>query len=278
MRLRRALRRGEHQHDITVIVPVRNRMGPAIENTLRAVRGQSYPSELVRLVIVDYNSDAPYADWLATIAAKHHAALIRVADVSEWNKSHCLNIAIRRCTTRYLMVLDADVLLASNYLQRAIDELARDPLQVVMSQILDLPETERDFPPEFDDADLVSARQRAAARTSGLHHEGTIITATEVLKRLRGYDENFRIWGAEDNDMVRRLEHYAMDLTSVASTSFYLHQWHPKYEGADPDVIERQFQANWAYLKRTQRTLVRNRQEWGGEKAAVIPSAGTLVG
>ena len=270
----RPFRRARLQHvlaslparpDVTVVIPVRNRSGGAIDNTLRALRRQTYPRDLVQVVLVDYNSIATHAAWLATAARTYQATVIQVANVHEWNKPHCLNVAIRRCVTRYVMILDADIVLASDYLQEAISELTRDPLQVVMNQILDLPEQARNLPPEFTDADLAGARKNAVPRTPGLHHEGTFVTTTEVLKQLRGFDENIKLWGSEDNDIIGRLENYAMTLTTLAGKTFYLHQWHPLYDGADPELIDRQFKANWAYVTRLQGKFVRNPYGWGAE-------------
>jgi len=264
-RLRRVLQRLPKRSGVTVVIPVRNRSGLAVENTLRALRRQTYARELIQISIVDYASDPEHASWLSAAAVRHDAVVVRVTDAREWNKPHCLNVGIRRASTRYLAVLDADIVLASDYLEEAIAELERDPLQVVLNQILDLAERDN-LPADFTDADLIAAKRKAVPRTPGLYHEGTLVTTLQVVTQLRGYDENFKRWGAEDNDIVNRLENYAMNLTTLATKTYYLHQWHPLYDGADPELIGKQFQANWAYLTSVQRKLVRNPQGWGATR------------
>ena len=112
----------------------------------------------MHIALVDYNSDAPHATWLSAAAGWYQTTVIQVANVREWNKSHCLNIGIRRCLTRYVMILDADILLAADYLHEAVAELSRDPLQVVMNQILDLAQPDSILPQEFTDSDLLAAK------------------------------------------------------------------------------------------------------------------------
>src|SRR6187401_2454044 len=71
--LRRRLQRAGSRPDVTVVIPLRNRSGAAIENTLRAVRRQTYPRNLVHLALVDYNSDEIHAAWLSSAAVRYEA-------------------------------------------------------------------------------------------------------------------------------------------------------------------------------------------------------------
>lgn len=55
---------------------------------------------------------------------------------------------------------------------------------------------------------------------------------TALLHLIRGYDESYELWGGEDDDLFRRLVTLGLERRDLTSDeAFYLHQWHPEYEG-----------------------------------------------
>src|SRR4029079_2259886 len=56
--LRRAVLRHElsRTDDITAVIGSRNRADYRLENAIRSIRSQTYPADLIRIVVVDYGS------------------------------------------------------------------------------------------------------------------------------------------------------------------------------------------------------------------------------
>lgn len=260
------LAQADGRDDITVIIGVRNRADDLLCNALQSIRLQSYPSELVRVVVVDYSSQPPLDQRLKALADQFGAQLIRIEGKSVWNKSHCLNVAIRQATTRFILCSDSDVLLAPNFLEVTVATLRAQPLQVVYSQCLDLPES---LASELGAAartrklpDLDELRKHATPRSSGACNPGIQATYTCFYHLIRGYDEFYEGWGSEDNDLARRMLYLGLSERTVKDQTFYLHQWHPKHQGLSTEEMLRLRARNAQYLA-THFSIRRNGPDWG---------------
>ena len=109
--LRRTVLRHEvsRTDDVTVLIGARNRANYRLENALRSIRSQTYPADLVRIVVVDYGSEPVGASRTASMCARHDAEYLRVDGVEVWSRSRCLNIGIRHANTKFLLVSDVDI-------------------------------------------------------------------------------------------------------------------------------------------------------------------------
>ena len=265
-RLVRELQRGaDRPNDVTVAVGVKNRVDHKILNALRSIREQDYPAELIQPVVVDYDSDPPASRELRNLCERFGARCVRVDNQPVWRRAHCLNVAIKQAATRFVMSTDTDVILAPNFIREAIAVLRDDPLTVVYSQMLDLPEETDDVARAMaaeQSADLDALRARATPRSRGDCNEGISITYTHYVRRIRGYDEFFQGWGGEDNDLARRLYYLGLRSVSLKDRSFYLHQWHPKFAGVLSPELEEARHRNYRYFQ-TSHSIVRNRDGWG---------------
>ena len=79
---------------------------------------------------------------------------------------------------------------------------------------------------------------------------------------IRGYDEHYEVWGSEDNDLMRRFRYLGLRPQTLDSGSFYLHQWHPKFEGVAGGEHAPAIRRNLAYFWRN-RSILRNDRDWG---------------
>lgn len=76
---------------------------------------------------------------------------------------------------------------------------------------------------------------------------GNIGIARADLERVNGYDENFRSWGCEDDDLRLRLRAAGVGIESILWRTHTYHLWHPKTpsaprtwsEGANVDYLQR---------------------------------------
>jgi glycosyltransferase involved in cell wall biosynthesis len=65
--------------------------------------------------------------------------------------------------------------------------------------------------------------------------------------RVNGFDENFRGWGAEDDDLGRRLKRAGVRLKSILGWTQLYHLWHPRDPSATPNWNDG---ANAGYIRR----------------------------
>ena len=67
------------------------------------------------------------------------------------------------------------------------------------------------------------------------------------FEAVNGFDENFRGWGAEDDDLGRRLKRIGVRLKSILRWTRLYHLWHPRDPSATADWNDG---ANAAYIRR----------------------------
>ncbi len=117
-------------------------------------------------------------------------------------------------------------------------------------------------------AGLTSASERAALRSrhrkivwySLIRHRtkprlagGNFSVWRADYERVNGFDERFRGWGQEDDDLGLRLRAAGVRLESILDRTFTLHVWHP----TDPTATKRwRDGANVAYFHRRGRLTV----------------------
>ena len=85
---------------------------------------------------------------------------------------------------------------------------------------------------------------------------------SDFFKEIRGYDENYSIWGVEDDDIVRRFQLNGIKLKDLSDKTSFIHQWHPKHQGFDESTINEHLKKNTKYFLSND-TIVRNKEKWG---------------
>lgn len=249
---------------ITVVIGIRNRGDYRLRNALWSLKHQDYPDHLVRIVVVDYGSIPEHLASTVQLCDRFGATCVSLLAQGGWNKPKCLNYAIKRTNTKFLLSSDVDVIFPTNYLKEMVSLLKRKPLSVVYSRMLDLPEDSVNAVRELDELDLPiplnALLELATARGAGHENAGINGTYTFYYQYLRGYDEIYEGWGSEDNDLMKRFFILGLDITSIYAAVSYLHQWHPKGEGITN--FHESARKNREYCERTH-SIVRNLQQWG---------------
>jgi cellulose synthase/poly-beta-1,6-N-acetylglucosamine synthase-like glycosyltransferase len=252
------------------VIPVRDRAGTRVENALVSLGWQERvrPAE----IIVTSHGSRPEIDAeLERSCERHGARLLRIGSASEpWCKPLALNSAIRatRPEHDYLMTMDADMILAPNFLTVALETLGRAPRSLVLCRSLDLPQSAR-VPPTVSELRDAYARLCRTARPRGRHGTGGIqLAERRFFFDVRGYDEELVWWGAEDGDMVARARRAGLPVVWLDGRTSMLHQWHPKRHAALVDP-KRRAEASAAWMRnhalvRSKRTVQRNPERWGG--------------
>jgi glycosyltransferase involved in cell wall biosynthesis len=255
---------------IAVVIPVRNRAGQRLRNTLAGLhwQGVGVPAQIL---VVSHGSRPEIDRELQTICAEARATLIPIGAPSQpWNKPLALNTGIRASDPDlpFVMTMDADMILAPNFLEVVLRRLEQQPPALALCRISDLPQ---DAHLPTDPADLQRAfahlRQRTRLRRQ-TGSGGIQAAARSFFFEIRGYDEDLLWWGAMDGDMLIRARAMKLEHAWLEDQTAMLHQWHPRKHAVltDPREIaqaRRHWQVNHDLIRRRARQPVRNAERWG---------------
>lgn len=242
--------------EITVVVPVRNRSGDRLSNCLRSLRWQDVPAGSVEIVVSDFGSDPHHARSIDALAAQFSTVIERNSTGGLWNRSRALNLGVQAATGRLVMCTDADMIFAPDFLASVLRAHAASADALVVCRCHDLPQEVAEQPWQVADFE--------ALRDKSLQRDTTGTGACQVARRafftdVRGYDEAFEHWGAEDDDMLHRAQQYGLSVVWLPTTTAMLHQWHPTMK--NDKWLQRKFN-EWR-LKLTRHRVVKNRSGWG---------------
>ncbi len=253
----------EQPNTVTVVIGIKNRSDYRLRNALWSLANQEYDKKLIDIIVVDYGSETVHQSNSKKLCDEYGAECILLTNPKEWNRSNCLNYAIKRADSKFLLTSDVDVIFPPNYIEVMVNKLLQNPLSVVYSRSNDLPESstawvkklyENNLPIPFDE--LLS---QSSPRSAGIHNAGINGSYVFFYKYIRGYDEFFKGWGSEDNDLMQRFERLGLDICSIFPIS-YLHQWHPKGEGIMDYNIS--VKRNLEYHEKI-KPIIRNLDSWG---------------
>ena len=244
---------------LSVVIPVRNRAGTRLENCLRSLRWQQFDGGL-EVVVSDFGSDASEVAPLQALCDRQGARLVRTETDALWNRSRALNVGIQASAGRYVLCTDADMLFSPDFADHVVRaQREADERALVLCRCHDLPEEVEEVPRALEEFDALRAKA-SVRQTSGT---GACQVATRAFfVAVRGYDEGYEYWGAEDNDMVSRATRYGLQPVWLPEAPAMLHQWHPTMKNDRP--FRRKWN-EWRY-RLTRRVVVKNRKGWGSER------------
>ena len=264
---------------ISAIIPIRNRSGERLANCLRSLRWQEgVAPEDLEVVLVDYGSDPAHRDAVAREAEGFGARVVRVEAGGLWNRSRALNYGLRAARGEYLLCTDVDMIFSPRFIAELLSRHRAAPVsapvspsvspsvsaeagggrgKILFSRCLDLPESVGLARWERGDyerlRDLSSERPTQGTGACQCAHR-------EFFMYVRGYDEGFEHWGAEDDDMRSRALRYGLTPEWVSPVVTMLHQWHPTTKDAHP--WRRRLNKWRLYLTRWR--VRKNAGGWGG--------------
>jgi hypothetical protein len=202
--------RAEGGNDVLVVIPFSDPHGAGrLRNLLAcllALRDQTLPARHYRITVVELDA---FPRWRSAIEPLVDDYLHIHGD-GPFNKSWTLNVGVRATLgpARTLCLLDADILTDREFLERNHARFAD------ADNDAHLPHTEM-LSLDNASSDRAIARRcadgTASAPLPGLH--GLLLrdvpgaclwTRPEIFHRISGFDERYRGWGGEDEDMLYR--------------------------------------------------------------------------
>jgi len=241
---------------ISVVIPVRNRSGIRLDNCLKSLKWQELPEGAMEVLVCDYGSEPEHASSVDKLVAKHDVRLVREQTDAPWNKSIILNIGIQQARGALVMCTDADMVFSADFIAGVLALNERDGAAMVVSRCLDLPESTADA--VCDKVGFEAMRAKASVRqTCGT---GACQAAPKsFFEEVRGYDQAYKHWGAEDDDMLHRAGRYGLEIRWMPESTAMLHQWHPTLKNTR--WLQRRI--NDYRYKLTRHIVVKNKAGWG---------------
>jgi hypothetical protein len=259
-----------------VVIPIRNRAGQRLHNTLASLNWQTI-ARPAQVLVVSHGSQPEVNRELEEICAKESAHLIKFGALSQpWNKPLALNTGIRATSSSipFVMTMDADMILAPNFLEVVFRCLAHDAKKLILCRISDLdkhvtlPNSRDELLRDFQQIQA-TAKLRSPSGSGGIQ-----AAARGFFFEIRGYDEDLLWWGAMDGDILNRARLLNMNIVWIENQTAMLHQWHPRKQNSLTDLYEiEQAQRYWVrnhQLVTSRKNIpYRNPQGWGGEADSV---------
>ncbi len=148
----------------------------------------------------------------------------------EFNKSWGLNLTAKLARSRALIMADVDMLLTLDCLEQIIVELNNGADAVNPYSILvDLHKKETQALYNGQTVLNIERSEQQLNRFERGHQlpfcGGIFAVSVDLFNRAGGFDERFEGWGAEDDAMSMRIEHFALNAVTLTGLSAY-HLWH----------------------------------------------------
>ena len=246
------------KEDITVIIGVKGRCDNRMINTLKSIRNQDYPQNLINIMLIDYDNKKELIPKLKEIYKRYDIDYIRVDNKPLWSKAHATNVGIKKAKTKYILSSDIDIIFERNYIKEAIKELQKHPFQVILSKCFDLPKININKMDYDRIKSLAQPRFKYERLSLGIN-----LALTYFYNKIKGYDEKYKLWGYEDDDLIKRLEIFGLNTKSIEYKSVYFHQWHKMYEGVKKiKGYKKQIEKNKERFKKNF-SIIRNKNGWG---------------
>jgi len=219
---------------ITIIYTNRNRDLKRIKASLDTLKRQSVQN--FEVVLVDYGSNAQIARQVKHLCGSYSFVCYKYhpTQFQPWNKSKALNSVIKNLDTEFCFVADVDMIFHPQFVEKAIKLQADN--KTVYFQVGFLEPDKVMENKEFGD---YKNYRKSTTKATGLS-----MFPIKVLKELRGFDEFYHFWGAEDTDVHVRLENAGYVVDFYDAEVLMLHQWHPSYRSSESRELGENLQIN----------------------------------
>lgn len=240
---------------IAILIPVFNQL-EYTQGCLACIQADA--SKKSRIIVVDNGSTDGTRDWL-----NRQSGLDTIFNETNrgcapaWNQgARCAGVLAdsgveRNGSFAWLVILNNDVLLPSNWLDRLIKAAESRNLDVVSPAM-----REREMNYSFSDyADVFMSKMNGVIRR-GAAHGVCFAVRSEVFFRIGGFDEAFKIGQFEDEDFFRRARLAGFKLGTVGAS--FIHHYgsvtqdalsqrngNRPYEAANREHFRKKWKLGW---------------------------------
>lgn len=245
--------------ELSIILSLRNtkecnRGVHRLSDFLESLKGQTAKGRF-EIIVSDIDSDPEFKAEHKKVCQKFRVRYFFTFTGKPWNISRAKNIGIQQVKADYVMATDIDCIFAPDFIEKILKHL--EPNKIIHCRVYELPEK---YDGKLDDWEKMKKVSILRPR----HGYGTcqIIERAWAMK-VKGYDEKYILWGAEDTDFYLRAMQDKKEVFWLEDETSYFHQWHPqsnRFENSD------QLAKNRTRVRVTQKgffPIFRNDQGWG---------------
>lgn len=247
--------------EISIIFAYRNRDVHRIEISMNSLNAQ-YKGDF-EVIFVDYGSEPDLSAQVTSILSKYEFCNYHFLNTSQllWNKCKALNYGIKKAGAPYVFIADVDIIfspLAISFLKSQCSGMA---FRLFKMGYLSEKQSSKISTTEWNNI--------KAERIGDVN--GMLLTSTESLFKVSGYDEFYHFYGSEDVDLCSRLENAGYKSKMTSEVYFY-HNWHLSYQGAETKKL--------TYIPRISNAMRINEQHhlYNKRKNILIPDMQTQWG
>ena len=245
---------------LSIIFTYRDRDALRVKKSLDSLLEQS--DQQFNVIFTDYGSCPTYREEISSLCNKYSFVKYIYCHTrfQPWNKGRALNFIIKNLTTDFIFIADVDMIFHPDFVKKA--KHLQQKNTTVYFQVGFLDPKEEILQVDFSDKNF----RKSTSEATGLS-----MFPTKPLKELRGFDEFYHFWGAEDTDMHVRLQNAGYKVEFYEKEVLLLHQWHPSYRSREKFGITEQpqisgiVQINQQHLQqaREQKKTIVNSDYWG---------------
>lgn len=239
---------------LTVVVGFKDRDTSRVKRWSESLAQQSFTDFNVKFV--DYGSQrALQAEVRDMLRAYDFCEYIYTETRGYfWNRSQALNIGARRAEGEYIATTDIDMIYERNFLE--VVATHADPQKDLHAFHYFLPRRFRDWD------NITDYRDRLPNAGEGALGAFMCISRA-VYQETGGFDEYYRYWGTEDQDLQERLSLLNIHLFNLNPYTAMYHQWHRRADYWAPHFPDGAFGRMRTHLIRQRGIVPRNGENWG---------------
>lgn len=182
-----------------------------------------------KVYFVDYGSDLEISSQVKELCDVFTFINYKYYPVRDqpWNKSKALNSVIRNLDKGFCFIADVDMIFHPSFINHVTELQERN--KCVYFQVGFL--SNKDVANERKFEGFQNYRKSTSEAT------GLSMFPIEILHELRGFDEFYHFWGAEDTDIHERIKNAGYEIDFYDNKILMMHQWHPSYRSKESSEL-----------------------------------------
>lgn len=247
---------------ITIVIPLKNtkeyhRETTRLKDCLNSLQNQAIPYSKIDVIIADIDSDSYYKKKHKEICDEFKARYIYIKTDDIWNISRARNIGIRNAQADYVMTTDVDCVFAPDFIEIVLKNV--DKNKIIHCRISDLP---KEYSAELDNFLWMN---KVSTLRPPHGYGGCQVFPKKWAFKVRGFDEDYKGWGADDTDFYHRATHDGLKSIWIEKETSFFHQWHSTDNRQEDRIQVNSNRTRCSLTEMGKLPIIRNDSGWGGE-------------
>jgi glycosyltransferase involved in cell wall biosynthesis len=212
---------------LSILFPYRNRDLQRLTKSFDSLTKQT--DDQFEVYFIDYGSAPELANEVKKLCLNYPFITYQYSPTQfqPWNKSRALNSIIKKLKTDFCFVADVDIIFHPKFVEISSGLMKTTITTYFQVGYLNATESQQDL-------DFHAYKNY---RLSNDEATGLSLFPVKQLQDLRGFDEFYHFWGAEDTDIHIRLRNAGYEVNYYDAELLLLHQWHSSYQSLERNKL-----------------------------------------